>query len=722
MRLPTKLLLMTLAGLLLIPFAARAELVLGAFPQSTSLLKSVPQAQRLAAYLEHRLEESVAARIFLAEEELRVALGSDAVVDLAVVNESEADAGKGFRVLARPTPRAEIAAAGTLVARAGLEEDRFQRLAEVLAGMDQDEGGRALLYDLGLRSLAVTASGAAPTGSTAVISARAVPARSGLPVSGEGKALVLGALAADVAQAEVFARDFGQRLGLPLRVRSFPVQDELLQWLGRYRMIDLAFLPESAERQALSARVLRLARSAELAGGQAPAQSLLVARPGLSSRQLSAVRQALAGGPVVQRPAAAPAVSRPAMKKPTPRPASVSLPASARGGRTSGRVASSLTLGSVPGVLFRDEAQAREFARLLGDRLGVPVNARSFPDQQTLLQWLGRHRMIDIGVLEAAFLRRQPAGNALPLLPAGAFGGGEVSLVARQGLSSATLQRLRDGLNQLVDDPAVERLLGGGAVSPPPPRTVAAPVPATPRVEAPVAVPAPPPVAVAPPTVAPVPVPVPPPVPARPAPVPSAPVVKAPPPMPAAPPAPLPEPPVVKTEPVPPPPPAPAPKPEPTVTKKVAEPALRLGLPGERDEVYLVPFTTVMVPDAVVETIFDRFVEAMNADGLAERYNFVILKGGLDSVDSDWRRDHDYVTGEVFGYVEESGCCSTDIRAKSRVFFHRAGSDAPVLRHEYPVKTFFDHDYSTIDKERRKLAELIADELAAKVRAALGGS
>ena len=111
MRLPTKLLLMTLAGLLLIPFAARAELVLGAFPQSTSLLKSVPQAQRLAAYLEHRLGESVAARIFLAEEELRVALGSDAVVDLAVVNESEADAGKGFRVLARPTPRAEIAAA-----------------------------------------------------------------------------------------------------------------------------------------------------------------------------------------------------------------------------------------------------------------------------------------------------------------------------------------------------------------------------------------------------------------------------------------------------------------------------------------------------------------------------------------------------------------------------------------------------------------------------------
>ena len=706
MRLPTKLLLMTLAGLLLIPFSARAELVLGACLQPTSLLKTVPQAQRLAAYLEHRLEESVAVRIFFAEEELRAALGSDAVVDLAVMTDSGADAEKGIRVLARPTPRPEVAAAGILVTRAELDEARFHRLAEVLAGMEQDEGGRALLYDLGLQSLGATASGATPTRSAPLVSARTVPAGGGLPVSGEGKALVLGALVGDVAQAEVFARDLGQRLGLPVRVRSFPAQDELLQWVGRYRMIDLAFLPESAARQALSAQVLRLARSAESAGRQFPAESLLVARPGLSPRQLNAVRQALAGGPVAQRPA--PAVSRPAMRKPTPRPAPVSLPSSAREGRAAGQVASSLTLGSVSGVLFRDEAQAREFARLLGSRLGVPVNARSFPDQQTLQQWLGRHRMIDIGVLEAAFLRRQPAGSVLPLLPAGAFGGGEVSLVARQGLSSATLQRLRDGLNQLVDDPDVARLLGGGAVSPPPPSTVALPASPPPRVEVPAS--APPPVVAAPPAPAPVPRPVP----VRPAPVPPAPVVKTPPPLPA--------PPVVKTEPVPPSSPVPAPQPEPTVTKKTAEPELRLSFPGERDEVYLVPFTTVMVPDAVVETIFDRFVEAMNADGLAEQYNFVILKGGLDSVDSDWRRDHDYVTGEVFGYVEESGCCSTDIRTKSRVSFHRAGSDAPALRHEYPVKTFFDHDYSTIDKERRKLAELIADELAAKVRAALSGS
>ncbi len=103
-------------------------------------------------------------------------------------------------------------------------------------------------------------------------------------------------------------------------------------------------------------------------------------------------------------------------------------------------------------------------------------------------------------------------------------------------------------------------------------------------------------------------------------------------------------------------------------------------------------------------------------------YNFVILKDGFDSVDSNWRREHDYVTGEVSGYVGESDCCSTDIRAKSLVAFPRAGRETPALRHEYPVKTFFDHDYSTIDKERRKLAEHIADELAGKVRTVLTGS
>jgi hypothetical protein len=44
------------------------------------------------------------------------------------------------------------------------------------------------------------------------------------------------------------------------------------------------------------------------------------------------------------------------------------------------------------------------------------------------------------------------------------------------------------------------------------------------------------------------------------------------------------------------------------------------------------------------------------------------------------------------------------------------------MKYEYPVKIFFDHDYSSLEKERRNIADNIAGELAAKVHAALGGS
>ena len=140
-------------------------------------------------------------RIFFAEEELRTALVSGAVVDLAVLTAAGAEGEKGLRLLARPTPRADVAATGTLVVRADLEEDRFQRLADVLAGMAEDAGGQALLYDLGLQNLGAGAFGTAPTQKAKILTPPAAPAVGVLPVSGAGKTLVLGALVAEVAAA-----------------------------------------------------------------------------------------------------------------------------------------------------------------------------------------------------------------------------------------------------------------------------------------------------------------------------------------------------------------------------------------------------------------------------------------------------------------------------------------------------------------------------------------
>jgi len=141
--------------------------------------------------------------------------------------------------------------------------------------------------------------------------------------------------------------------------------------------------------------------------------------------------------------------------------------------------------------------------------------------------------------------------------------------------------------------------------------------------------------------------------------------------------------------------------------------------PPEKKVLYVVPFLTVMVPPEVEEEIFDLFVDSLNAGGESRKYNFVILKEELDSIDAEWLSQQDYLTGEIYGYVEESGCCSTAIRVKSRLQLLQAGQEVPTLTIEYPRETFFEHDYTTIEQERRKLAEDIATTLATRLLAAI---
>jgi len=141
--------------------------------------------------------------------------------------------------------------------------------------------------------------------------------------------------------------------------------------------------------------------------------------------------------------------------------------------------------------------------------------------------------------------------------------------------------------------------------------------------------------------------------------------------------------------------------------------------PPERKVLYVVPFLTVMVPPEVEEGIFDRFVDALNAGGEGREYDFVILKEEFEKIDPEWLAQQDYITGEIYGYVEDAGCCSTAIRVKSRLQWHQAGQEAPTLTIEYPRELFFEHDYTTLEQERRKLAEDIATTLATRLLAAI---
>ncbi len=135
--------------------------------------------------------------------------------------------------------------------------------------------------------------------------------------------------------------------------------------------------------------------------------------------------------------------------------------------------------------------------------------------------------------------------------------------------------------------------------------------------------------------------------------------------------------------------------------------------------VYVVPFVAVMVPDEVNARVFDQFIDTLIRDGETLGLQFVILKEGLQWVSPEWLAIRKYVTGEIYAYVEDSGCCSTDLRSKARLIYHRPNQLEPAFGFEYPVKSFFDHDRSSIGVERAKLADDIATTLADELLKAL---
>jgi hypothetical protein len=140
---------------------------------------------------------------------------------------------------------------------------------------------------------------------------------------------------------------------------------------------------------------------------------------------------------------------------------------------------------------------------------------------------------------------------------------------------------------------------------------------------------------------------------------------------------------------------------------------------AEPGVVYVAPFITLMVPPEVRERIFDQFIDTLNQRGAERKLKFVILKQGLDKVNRNWLDARKYALGEIYGYVEDSGCCSTDLRTRVRMTFYRAHQSEPAMKFEYPIRTFFDHDRSTLAVERQKLADQIAAVLADELFKAL---
>lgn len=131
--------------------------------------------------------------------------------------------------------------------------------------------------------------------------------------------------------------------------------------------------------------------------------------------------------------------------------------------------------------------------------------------------------------------------------------------------------------------------------------------------------------------------------------------------------------------------------------------------------VYVLPFTNVMVPDDVQTRVFDQFVDTLNQQSEQLHQEFVILKEGLNEATQAWLTSRKYIAGEVFNYVEDASCCSTEMRARLRIKFFHPNQNEPAANIEYTYRSFFDHDRSTLAVERQKLADNVVGILVGRV-------
>jgi len=137
----------------------------------------------------------------------------------------------------------------------------------------------------------------------------------------------------------------------------------------------------------------------------------------------------------------------------------------------------------------------------------------------------------------------------------------------------------------------------------------------------------------------------------------------------------------------------------------------------------VMPFTNVLVPDNFAENVFNDFIDNMNDSQANSGFlRTDIIKDDLSEVEKILSPAHIYLTGEVWGYVETSGCCATEIRVKSRLRAQRVRSREVLWEMDLPMEAFFEHDNSTLTAEREKLAIRLARTMSTEAIRMLQGA
>lgn len=137
--------------------------------------------------------------------------------------------------------------------------------------------------------------------------------------------------------------------------------------------------------------------------------------------------------------------------------------------------------------------------------------------------------------------------------------------------------------------------------------------------------------------------------------------------------------------------------------------------PLAQETVYIAPFTNTLVPDIIAEPTFNDFVDNLNRKrNIPGIKFFAIIKDELKDVDPLWLEKQTYISGEMWSYIENSGCCSTEMRIKASLNLHQPGQQRP-LQIFIPKEAFFEHDKSSIEAERSRFASELAGELSKQV-------
>ena len=131
------------------------------------------------------------------------------------------------------------------------------------------------------------------------------------------------------------------------------------------------------------------------------------------------------------------------------------------------------------------------------------------------------------------------------------------------------------------------------------------------------------------------------------------------------------------------------------------------------DNIYVVPFTSTLVPEFFSEAAFNSFVDHLGRERRQVNVKgFPILRDETVENDPAWLLRQARIKGEFWSYTENSGCCSTEIRVKGRASLFEPGKTEPSAEVFLPQEVFFEHDRSTIAREREKLSATLGRNLA----------